>query len=371
MNQKTRKAKYNLAAAVLLILTALSGIPAILGTLDMVELGYSMEKAVPLLAAHGLAVAACAFAAAACLLRLKGIPALAAFCLPAVPALLRMLVYYANGFLRIETYYYRGESEYNFSVLCLLPFLLQFAAWLGLALQSAAAFTEYLVQYGEQIRKLWFLPGVLYAVSIPAALFTHLTAYWPYSTLIFSLDNLLAHLLSIAALFVATLWVAYPEGRPLDDLSAASVSAGDGYCGIVKFLLLSVFTLGIWYLIWVYRTTRYMNRVEGELPQRPGNQLLACMFVPFYGAFWTYKNARRLDRLSASYGLEDKLAVLCLALSALPFGLLSGAIMQDRINTIALINAGTVTPPAPVRAAVSAGGAPVSVEANPDQLPEL
>lgn len=260
-----------------------------------------------------------------------------------------------------------------------LTLLLSVAAGLGLTLQSEVVFTGRFAQFYKRMKKLWFLPGAVCAVEFLATLWNlmAMARMVRYAGLGFFWTNLslismqLSRLFHTPALLLASLWILWPEGLPRVDMSNISVSAGDGYCGIIKFLLLSIFTLGIWFMVWVYRTTRYLNRVEGELPQRPGTQVVACLFVPFYTIYWMYKNAQRLDRLSAAYGLTDNLAVLCLALTAMPFGLLAGALIQDRINTIALINSGDITLPAPPRAAASVGSTPISVEANPDQLPEL
>lgn len=367
MKQKSFQANHNLAAAILFGLLALSCLQTVSFWFERLSGGAPV---LPDFVMAVLPLAAYAFAAVVFFRRERGQLALLAVRLLAVLALLVLIYNHIKGYYNLEIYHYKEDNEIRFSLLCLFPFLLRFAAWLGLALQSEHALAGRFARYGRRIGTLWFLPGILYAASFPGALPASMTGDWNYSSLILSPSGLLSALLFAAALIFASMWVVWPDGLPNSGEDAA-VSTGDGYCGIIKFLLLSVFTLGIWYLIWVFRTTRYLNRVEGELRQRPGGQLLACMFVPFYGAFWTYKNARRLDRLSASYGLEDKLAVLCLALSALPLGLLAGAIMQDRINTIALINAGTVTPPAPARSAAPAAGAPIPVEANPDQLPEL
>ena len=50
---------------------------------------------------------------------------------------------------------------------------------------------------------------------------------------------------------------------------------------MVKCVLLLIFTFGIYWLIWIYRTTGYLNRTEDEPPHTPAYQLLLCLFVPF------------------------------------------------------------------------------------------
>ena len=42
-----------------------------------------------------------------------------------------------------------------------------------------------------------------------------------------------------------------------------------------------LFTLGIWQLIWIYRTTVTLNDLEDEPPRNPVTKLLLAFFVPF------------------------------------------------------------------------------------------
>lgn len=102
---------------------------------------------------------------------------------------------------------------------------------------------------------------------------------------------------------------------------------------MVKHVLLLLFTFGIWYYIWIYRTTRYLNQVEDEPPRNPTTKLLLCMFVPFYAIYWIYKSAQRLDKLSISRGIPSDLSTLCLIL-AIFVGIIPPILMQDKINAL-------------------------------------
>lgn len=108
----------------------------------------------------------------------------------------------------------------------------------------------------------------------------------------------------------------------------------NGYCDMVKHVLLLVFTFGIYYFIWIYRTTGYLNQVEDEPPRNQTSTLLLCMFVPFYSIFWVYKSAQRLDKLAAFKGISSDLTTICLIL-AIFVGIVPPMIMQDKINAIA------------------------------------
>jgi len=112
-------------------------------------------------------------------------------------------------------------------------------------------------------------------------------------------------------------------------------ASGDGYIDITKHVLLCLFTFGIWYLIWIYRTTAYLNRAPGAEPYNPTNKLLLCMFVPFYSIFWLYKHGQRLDALSGTRNLQGSdMATLCLILGIF-IPIVACILLQDRINSIA------------------------------------
>ena len=105
------------------------------------------------------------------------------------------------------------------------------------------------------------------------------------------------------------------------------------HCGLFKHVILLLFTFGIWWLIWNYRVTRYLNCVENEEYRNPATKLLLCMFVPFYSIYWTYKSAQRIDKLAKSVDVVSDLATPCLILEIfVPF--IPPILMQDKINKI-------------------------------------
>ena len=105
------------------------------------------------------------------------------------------------------------------------------------------------------------------------------------------------------------------------------------YCGLVKHILLLIFTFGIWYFIWIYRMTGYLNQVKDEPERNPTTKLLLCLFVPFYSIYWVYKSAQRVDKLAALKGIRSDLSTLCLIL-AIFIGIIPPILMQDKINEI-------------------------------------
>lgn len=114
----------------------------------------------------------------------------------------------------------------------------------------------------------------------------------------------------------------------------ADYTSMNGYRDILKFILLLIFTFGIYYLYWIYKTTEFLNDVDPYDPkQTPTNQLLLCMFVPFYFLYWTYKNAQRIDSYARNNGVESDIAILSLIIS-LFIVIVGDVIMQDKINNV-------------------------------------
>lgn len=100
-----------------------------------------------------------------------------------------------------------------------------------------------------------------------------------------------------------------------------------------------LFTLGIWQLIWIYRTTVTLNDLEDEPPRNPVTKLLLCMFIPFYSIYWFYRSAQRVDRMARGKGIPSELSGTCLLLAFfVPFA--PPVLIQEKINTLAQWNGG-------------------------------
>ena len=248
------------------------------------------------------------------------------------------LLIWMNGFVihsySTRVWVYRGDDEIRFNLFCFLPGLADLASRLGILGVAAAVFTDKVPQYRKKAEAFWFLPAVLQGASVVLALlaflFTNILsgAYWPFLPTFLNLDTALL----TAGLALAGMWIVCPDGM------LESEGGGDGYIGMIKLLLLNFVTLGIYQFFWIHRTTRYLNRVEGEPRQKPGTQVLACLFILFYTVYWLYKNAQRLDILAHEYNIHRNLAIVCLAFA--PFlPIVSIIVMQDRINTISMLDA--------------------------------
>ena len=289
------------------------------------------------------------------------------------------LVYLINGLINGKyttevISYYSYSDEAHFNLLCILPDLLSLLAVGAACFAVFAMGTNLLEKYRETAEKLWFVPVIIEAASILLSIILYIAfyalnifnIYWIYGW--YSFSSFLYGLLYTAGLAAVLLNLKYPEcaaqrqeapsaeadqqgaqGAQGDqnDQSAqyASRSASsavyttqnvtrpDGYCSMVKHVLLLIFTFGIWQLIWIYRTTRYLNCVTAEPPRNPTTKLLLCMFVPFYIIYWMYKHAKYIDILAAEKGIPSDIGVLCLVLEFF-VPIVPPILMQDKLNTI-------------------------------------
>ena len=235
--------------------------------------------------------------------------------------------------------------------------LLLLGNW-GMAFLAVVFVTDFLPQLREQMKKFWFIPPAVMALATLLSIGIWFLAF-------------LRLLVTCAGTFLAAMWIAYPEGLPQQTVSAptetgstTATPAPEVYCGLVKHILLLLFTCGIWLYIWIYRVTGYTNNVEGEENRNPTNKLLLCLFVPFYVIYWM--SAQRLDKMAAAKNIPSDLSTLCLIL-AIFVPIIPPILMQDKLNAIV---APTAAPAAPV-APAPAPAAPASVSEAADDLLKL
>ena len=91
----------------------------------------------------------------------------------------------------------------------------------------------------------------------------------------------------------------------------ASCLPREAYFGMFGHVMLLLFTLGIWYLIWIYRTTKYLNADESEEP----------------------RSAQRADRLCLDAGMTSDITTACLIL-AIFIPIVPPILIQDKINKL-------------------------------------
>lgn len=138
-------------------------------------------------------------------------------------------------------------------------------------------------------------------------------------------------ILLIAGIFILSLSLIITTKKL--NIPASSAEYGKSYKSLVPHVLLLLFTCGIYYLVWIYRTTDSLNACKNEEYRTPVNKLLLCMFVPFYSIYWTYKSAHRIDMLGYEKGIQGETATLNLILS-LFVPILPPILMQSKLNSV-------------------------------------
>ena len=228
--------------------------------------------------------------------------------------------------------------------------LIDFVAVALLLFFALVMTTEYLPQAKALAEKIWFVPAILSALGGIVGLFNG--ARYGYASFL----TVIWFLAEAAAVLLCGFWLVFPERNIAELFAAAKAKAGaaaasigettvaeaevDGYCDLFKQVLLMMITFGIWYCIWIYRMTRYLNRVGGEEKRTPVNQLLLCLFVPFYLVYWTYKSAQRVDKLAAAVGVESRISTLCLILAAM-VPMVAPILIQDKVNEVIGVESGS------------------------------
>ena len=109
---------------------------------------------------------------------------------------------------------------------------------------------------------------------------------------------------------------------------------------LVSMVLLMVFTLGIYFLYWVYQTTEYANRDKSTPHHTPVVQLLLVMFVPYYELYWFYKTSKKLTHLGEPFEVFDDNSIVTLLLGIFGLDFIGAVVLQDQINKIEAVTSG-------------------------------
>lgn len=285
----------------------------------------------------------------------------AGFCLLALVTFVTFLRGFATHTYDVYNWW---SGNYRFNLFCFLPAVANLFAVVGAALVCASKATELVPQYRDMAEKYWFIPAGLHIAKLLLSILVTLgmaVTGGRWHGYRFTFSGLVLSFAYAAAVLITLKWVVTgdasidPAALKKMTGSTASAKSGDGpvvlddmFCSIGKHVLLLLFTLGIWILIWIYRVTGYTNNMKGEEDRSPANQLLLCMFVPFYQIFWTYKTAQRIDMMAQNKGLTSDITTLCLILEIF-VPVVPPIIMQDKLNSIVTTNgyAQPVSKPAP------------------------
>lgn len=290
--------------------------------------------------------------------------ALGALTLGALFGAVEDLFYYLWQSSSFSAYSYYFNYPYLFTAFIAL---LTAVAW---AFPTVAGFMEQKSPFRSIALIMVLIPCGLFLIYFFAAILTSLLTF----------SDFLYQLFQYALLIIAMLTVLCTDGKPVgESLREMSAKGGEqqeaqgprpgqtafaaqqqqtapnqgsaptilpeGYIGIVKLIVLSLITLGIYVFIWIYRTTRFfdvaLNR-QGSFS--PGVEVVLCLFVPFYFIYWVYKQSKAAEEAHRRRGNpgNDDLAIINLLLTIFGFSIIAYALLQDQINKLCL---GYTAPP--------------------------
>lgn len=75
---------------------------------------------------------------------------------------------------------------------------------------------------------------------------------------------------------------------------------------VLKYILLTIVTLGIWDIVFIYKTTKYFDEVIFDGKCGPVTEMLMCLFVPFYSVYWFYKYGKKIEIIASFKGYSCK-----------------------------------------------------------------
>lgn len=89
----------------------------------------------------------------------------------------------------------------------------------------------------------------------------------------------------------------------------------EGFIKLWVFVLLYVVTCGIYMFFWIYKTVGLLNKKTGSQDGQV-QQLLLCMFVPFYLLYWLYKYSNKLVKHCNNSGFGvNNISTTCMVLA--------------------------------------------------------
>lgn len=110
---------------------------------------------------------------------------------------------------------------------------------------------------------------------------------------------------------------------------------------IPMLILLSIFTCGLYPLVWYYEVSGELQDALGRRDIGPGAEvLLIIVTCGLYAVYWWYKYGRMLAELQASRGLpvRDNSVMLCVLSALAPYVLwndwIGMCILQSDLNAV-------------------------------------
>ena len=159
---------------------------------------------------------------------------------------------------------------------------------------------------------------------------------WGIGNIISSVINTMLSLVPYLIVHIGSAYLMYLKANPKPTYEvpeSENPNRSEMYIGIVKHVLLTLFTFGIYDCIWVYKTTENLNLTDVNETQSGAKKLLLCIFVPFYRIYWFYSQAKRLENMIQHKGKHiSDFAVVTLVLAIFVPIVAASAFLQTKIN---------------------------------------
>ena len=95
-------------------------------------------------------------------------------------------------------------------------------------------------------------------------------------------------------------------------------------------IFLYCITCGVWELVWVYQVSKYLNEATGIEERNPAG-CVWLSFLPFYRAYWAYRQALRIETLIEERGKKTEHLSIVAFVAALLCPMLSFVMLQNKI----------------------------------------
>ena len=102
---------------------------------------------------------------------------------------------------------------------------------------------------------------------------------------------------------------------------------------VVKAIILTFATFGIYGIYWFVKLTNETNRLAPEEATMSGGAAFLVTLLTFgvYGLYWSYKLGRKIDMISGNQGNTGAIYLL---LSILGMGIVAKALAQSELNNL-------------------------------------
>ncbi len=106
---------------------------------------------------------------------------------------------------------------------------------------------------------------------------------------------------------------------------------------LVKTIILSIITCGIYGIFWYVNLTNELNMLYKEKGDKSGGTcfLLTLVTCGIYGFFWAYNYGTKKDKIT---GKDDRSGLIYLLLTFFGLGIVVYAMLQDAINKTIVAN---------------------------------